>query len=1326
VPEALQGEAVQDFGDTPRSDVPEALQGEAVQDWPPVQVPTRVAGRFTLEAETGSGGMGTVYRARDEATGATVAVKLLRGASAPDAERFARESAVLADFDHPAIVRYIAHGKTDDGVPYLAMSWLVGETLQERLQRGPLSARETVAVLLGAARGLAVAHRRGVVHRDIKPSNLFLLDGLPEKVVLLDFGIAKWLDESVAVTHSGALVGTPSYMAPEQARGLRALDPRVDVFALGTVGYRCLAGAAPFAADTVLVTLFRIVFHDPDPLGARAPNAPAPVAAAVERLLAKAPADRPADGDAVVALLTALAPAVADTRAPAAAPPAITGGEQQLVAVALARAPGTGWRRPADAQLQLAAAALRFGGRLELVVDGSALILFAGPGAASDLARRAARCALAVRDAVPEAAVAVGSGRIAMSARAPVGEVIDRVVAAAGEATSGKITIDAATAGLLDAQFVVDPATAGNQLLRGARDEVDVVRTVLGKVPSLVGRDRELAMLDAVIDECVADRVARAVVITAPAGAGKTRLRQELVRRAVQRLASLEVLTGRADPLRAGAAHALLADAVRRSAGVVATDAIERQRERLATRVARHVAAGDRDRVACFLGELAGVPFPDAGRDALRTARRDHALHHDATRAAWLDWLGAEADAQPILLVLEDLHWADRPSVELVDAALRRLADRRLCVIALARPEVAERFPALWDKRDPQLVRLAPLQARASHQLVEQLLGVLSDDAATRIVERATGNPLFLEELARAVAAGHDHDRTLPDSVLLMLQARLDGVDPDARRILRAASVFGERFTTGGVAALVADRPAEDARDHLRNLAVAELIIEQAGGAGGPAGERWAFRHALVRDAAYATLTEADRVTGHVLAAEWTEAHQAAPPAVIAEHYVRGARPDRAVAWFIRGADAALAGNDFVATIDLAERGLAAGATGEPAGVLRVLACEAHNWRREPERASADGELAIGLVPRGSRDWFHAMDELFMASTRLGRIDRCKAIVFETFSVEPLDERAHNAKVSCLARAVIVMIRFGTLDVARLAIARLDAVAGDVDGLDRHVAARIYTVRGLLARADGDADRAMECHRLGLEALTSIGDRRSMGYHTANYVSLLAELGQTAEADRVSAEMMLETERLGLLIVHTLSQFARSVVVMRLGRHDEAIGLLESAIAASTGSGDKPLVGMASAAMVEALVRAGRPGEALALARPILARPDVPPDGLALVLAWVALAHAARGEHADAIAAARRARDSVRPCHGFEVGESSVRLAEIDVLAAAGRRDDARAATTAAIARLAERAARIGDAWRGGFLSVEENAATLARAAELGVELPGALALTAR
>ena len=193
-----------------------------------------VGDRFELELSAGSGGMGEVFRARDRTTDATVAVKFLLDESAREVARFAREAQVLAELHHPRIVQYVAHDVTPTGEPYLVMEWLEGEHLLSRLLRGRLTVAESVALVTHVADALAAAHARGVVHRDLKPTNLFLEGHKIDRVKLLDFGIAH-LRDVTRMTQTGMLVGTPGYMAPEQARSGQAIDARADVFALGCV-----------------------------------------------------------------------------------------------------------------------------------------------------------------------------------------------------------------------------------------------------------------------------------------------------------------------------------------------------------------------------------------------------------------------------------------------------------------------------------------------------------------------------------------------------------------------------------------------------------------------------------------------------------------------------------------------------------------------------------------------------------------------------------------------------------------------------------------------------------------------------------------------------------------------------------------------------------------------------------------------------------------------------------------------------------------------------------------------------------------------------------
>jgi serine/threonine protein kinase len=277
--------------------------------------------------------MGTVYRARDTKTDETVALKVL-GAVRTDADRSAQslgpltplpegphatlgdhahsdrgrrfllEARVLAQLSHPAIVRYVAHGFTQEGLPYLAMAWLEGETLATRLARGRLDAGEAIQLGLRLAGGLSSAHGVGVVHRDIKPSNVVLVDGQLEKATLIDFGVAH--TSHTAGSDEGCLLGTVGYLAPEQARGDADLDARVDVFGLGCLLYRFVTGRLPFDGEDAYAVLQNMLCGDAPRASHWAPHLPAHLVELLARMLAVDPTARPRDGAAVVDALELL------------------------------------------------------------------------------------------------------------------------------------------------------------------------------------------------------------------------------------------------------------------------------------------------------------------------------------------------------------------------------------------------------------------------------------------------------------------------------------------------------------------------------------------------------------------------------------------------------------------------------------------------------------------------------------------------------------------------------------------------------------------------------------------------------------------------------------------------------------------------------------------------------------------------------------------------------------------------------------------------------------------------------------------------------------
>ncbi|HEY4393213.1 MAG TPA: protein kinase, partial [Polyangia bacterium] len=733
-----------------------------------------VAGRFHLLAEAGAGGMGTVYRARDLTTGATVAVKILTGREVREAQRFDQEASILAGLVHPAIVRYITHGVADNGARYIAMEWLDGEDLATRLAREHPTIAETVAMARRTAEALAYAHRAGVVHRDIKPGNLFLPAGALERLKVLDFGIARLTDNTRKLTRTGSVIGTPGYMAPELIRGARDITPRADVFSLGCVMFQCLTGRAVFEAEAPTALLAKILLVEPPRVREVAPQVPVAVDEVVARMLAKDPARRLPDAAAVLEALAALGP-LGDGRAAGGAraglaTAALTAGERRIACVVIAGPSVTGERRwggdtppaaaPASDDELVIAGQLRHllaieedlvrqhGARVHPLPDGSVVVSLPEQERATDQAVRAARCALAMRSALPGVALVVSTGQGRFSAWSAAGAVIDNGIRLLRGTPPGAIRLDDVAAGLLDARFDVRrDGTA--PYLRGERDAFGVQRQLLGKETLFVGRGREMSMLTNLYAGTVAESAATPVLVIGAAGVGKSRLRQELIEWVQRQPDRAEVMFGGVDAVAAGAPFAMLARAIRRAAGIVDGEPIEARREKLAARVARHVDLEARERVSEFLGEIADVRF-DGGSEALRTARGSPQLMGDGMRRAFEDWLAAECAAHPVLLVLEDLHWGDLGTVSFLDGALRHLHDQPLMVLALARPEVEERFPDVWTARHRQTVRLGPLSPRAAELLVRQALGAIDEPLLARLVERADGNAFYLEELIRA------------------------------------------------------------------------------------------------------------------------------------------------------------------------------------------------------------------------------------------------------------------------------------------------------------------------------------------------------------------------------------------------------------------------------------------------------------------------------------------------------------------------------------------------------------------------------------------------
>ncbi|HEY2368248.1 MAG TPA: serine/threonine-protein kinase, partial [Polyangiaceae bacterium] len=422
--------------------------------------PGRTLGsRFRIEREVGRGGAGVVYRAEDERTGAPVALKVVgseAGVAPKEEARLMREGEVLQSLDHPGIVRVVASGVLEEtGQPYLAMEWLEGEDLAARHRRSPLTFPQCIELGIFVAHALEAAHDAGIVHRDVKPSNIFMCDVKPERAEfldaapkLVDFGVA--MSDDVRVTRSGDVVGTPAYMAPEQARGDAPIDARCDIYSLGATLFELVANRPPHVGPTAIATLARLVTTAPPRLRDLRRNVPPMLDNLVHRMLSTEVMDRPGSAQEVAETLQILIRQPGGSGTFELGEPVMSNrlgsSASRLVTsiVAIGFSNGSARDRALE-MLRQRADAVPLGHDSIVAHLGARFAVGTEASVALDLGRRLARGG---------ARVGVASGRARVNTIGqtgevqPVGEVVDRASALARDATPGTVFADATTSEL--------------------------------------------------------------------------------------------------------------------------------------------------------------------------------------------------------------------------------------------------------------------------------------------------------------------------------------------------------------------------------------------------------------------------------------------------------------------------------------------------------------------------------------------------------------------------------------------------------------------------------------------------------------------------------------------------------------------------------------------------------------------------------------------------------------------------------------------------------------------------------------------------------------
>jgi eukaryotic-like serine/threonine-protein kinase len=969
-----------------------------------------------------------------------------------------------------------------------------------------------------------------------------------------------------------------------------------------------------------------------------------------------------------------------------------------------------------------------FGAEAEMLADGSIVVTLSGKGAASDQAAHAARCALSLRSHLISAQVALATGLATVTGRSCVGEVIERAAAilASAQARRQEMTdetlhgqspvfLDDTTAGLLDMRFDVGGDERG-LFIRGLREREARARTLLGKPTPFVGRERELSTLVGTFEECIDEPIARAVLVTGQAGAGKSRIASEFMRRAAE-AGGVESWLARGDPMSEGSPFSLLARLLRRAAGISGAEPLVVRQQKLRARVGRHISEVDVARVSEFVGEIASVHFSDTNSVQLRAARHDAMLMGDQMRRAFCDLVLAEAASGPLVLVLEDLHWGDLPSVSFIDSALRAANERPFMVLAIARGEVHETFPNLWEQRSLQEIRLGPLVRRAGERLVRDVLGPDVDPAiCARLLDRAAGNVFYLEELIRAYAEGSGLAQprsgtsmpppapessgslpeldpwSLPGTVLAMVEARLERLDPMARRVLRAASLFGEVFWRGGLLALTGgDYKASEVDDWLAELARRE-IVQRRDVSRFPSDQEYQFRHALVRDAAYQMLTSEDRTLGHRLAGDWLGEAGEHEAMVLAEHFERGGALEKAATFYARAAAQALEGNDFTAARMRADRAIRAGAAGEALGHLHLLLAEASRWAGEHDAAAQHARVAMKELKHGGDDWYVAVAEGVDATMTLGLVDEATILANRIRELEPdhaTPQEMTSARVVAMSRIALRFLMSGGFDIADSMISRVARHAKQV--IDTEPAARAFALSARVSHAMwlGDIEKAATLAQEAIACFDLVGDVRNAAVQRDHAGFALIQLGAFAASESMLVEAIASAERLGLLTVVNKAKMHLGQFYSRSLRTEESVRTLTEAAEGFASQRDPFGEGLARVYRAGATHLTRDHAAAAAEAASALPLLEGAPPIRAAALGLIALMRIDAGDAQGAYEAGAEAMKILETYGGTVEGEALIYIGYAEGLRGKGDIEGSKKAVAAARDRLLARAAMI-------------------------------------
>ena len=913
--------------------------------------------RYEVLSLLGEGGFGQVYRARNRATNQEVAIKLLKASHLEDEHhvaRFRREMQLCARLYHPHIVRLFDSGVTDDHQLYSVFEYVPGRSLAEVVTQGPMEPAEAAHLMLQVLDALGAAHKLGIIHRDLKPQNIMVTTtGVRRNALVLDFGLGTLPQEALLggaapLTRSREVLGTPSYAAPEQLRS-EPVTERTDLYAWGLTFLECLTGQRVMAGATLQEVLYKQLGPDPIPFPEWLEQHP--LGPLLRKATQKDPKARNVTAQGLFLELEANAREGGAGGGPRLG--AGLGAGQALIETVITKAEGerrqltavccgltlAGLEEREDVEeaeqlhrglyVALAEIARRFEAHMGGVLAERMVVFLGYPTAREDDARRAARMALEMVAELEQRAaelaekqgaslevrvgihtgLVVSPGDLAGSGgelSAPVGPVPSVASRLMALARPGSILVSAQTAKLLRDSFELAPASearVGPWSMQSFQLGGELRASSHGQVAPLFGRLWETELLRQRWRQVVAG-VGQGILMTGEPGIGKSRLAHELAQQA--RDTPHTFLECRCAPEWRHSTLRPMVELLERLLGLDRGSTAEQATAALEALLLRYgfVLAESLPLFASLLS------LEDtSGRYPLQPMSPQR--QKEETFQALLGLLFEMAQQQPVLLLVEDLHWADPTTLELLAQLVGDVAGARLCAVLTARPE----FTPPWPSAQVLQVQLGRLERPQVEEMVRQLTreALLPPEVVERIMERTDGVPLFVEELTRMVAESllqqGDTPRKagvleIPSTLRDSLMARLDRLGP-ARATAQLASALGREFS---YEVLVAASSSDEAllKKDLEALVTADLVHRRRGARS----SGYAFKHALIRDTAYESMPKLMRRQMHARIAAALE--QRFPelvqqrPGLLAHHHAAAEQKREALGYACKAAVAAL------------------------------------------------------------------------------------------------------------------------------------------------------------------------------------------------------------------------------------------------------------------------------------------------------------------------------------------------------------------------------------------------------------------------------------